>query len=376
MLRASTNFPNLDNMGLKVRMQGLLVVVATATTLVVHPMAASASAPTAALTSATQTSQRGDGPVVRVASFNIRSVKNDVRTAGEEEPWRQRREVVIRQIREERLDVVGLQEASQNGNYAKQMVDGRNQFLDLRNGLRKAGGHWGLTSTASYNCVRPYTSGNCTYQDRGASRTTKILYNRARLDKVRSGSYEYRHQTGGENDERYLVWAVFEHRGSGKRFFFANTHLSTGSAALQKAQWRELIDKVNQLKDGLPTIVVGDFQRSRMKNPVTDMLAAMKASGYGDVLGQRPMEPVVENPRARRTVQDWVSSMNNFTRDVRDFSFEDRKRAGNFIDWIFASNDLPVAEYEVVADIDQDTLRLRGTIPSDHNMIKASIGLR
>ena len=376
MPRARTNFPNLDNMGLKSGLQGLLVVaVAAATVLVGQPLTASAAAAGAVPGSTAPRLSGNDGPAVRVASFNIRSVTK-VPASAEEQPWRQRREAVIRQIRQERLHVVGLQEASQNGKYASQMVDGRNQFLDLRNGLREAGGRWGLTSTASYNCERRYTLANCEYRDRGASRTTKILYDRAVVRKVRSGSIEYQRQSGGDNDQRFLVWAVFEHKASGKRFFFANTHLATGSGALQKAQWQELIARVNALKDGLPTIVVGDFQRSRMKNPADDMLAAMRNAGYGDVLGQRPGEPVVENPRARRTQQTWVNSMNGFRRDVRDWSFEDNKqRTGNLIDWIFASNHLRVTEYEVVADIDRDTMRLRGVIPSDHNMVRASVVL-
>jgi endonuclease/exonuclease/phosphatase family metal-dependent hydrolase len=358
-------------------MLGLLVVTATAATIIAAPpVTASATVPGSAVSSETQ-QRRFHKPVVRVASFNIRTVKNDVQSAGDEEPWRQRRGAVIRQILGEHLDVLGVQEASQAGTYARQLVDGRNQFLDLRNGLRKSGAPWRLTSKASYNCVRRYSSHNCKYRDRGASRTTKILYNAKKVEKLNSGSYLYRHQSSGENDQRYLVWAVFEDRASHRRFFFANTHLATGSARLQKAQWRELIDKVNQLKNGLPTIVVGDFQRSRMKHPVTDMLAAMKANGYGDVLGQRPGEPLVENPRAQRTVLSWVNSMNHFDRDVRDFSFEDnRKRAGNFIDWIFASNNLPVRQYEVVANIDPHTMRLRGVIPSDHNMVRASVVLR
>jgi endonuclease/exonuclease/phosphatase family metal-dependent hydrolase len=364
----------LDIMGLKSRVQRiLLVVAAAATSLAVLPATATAEP---ALRTAVQ-ERKLDKPVVRVASFNIRTVKNDVGSQGDELPWRKRRGAVIRQILGEHLDVVGLQEASQNGKYSRQLVDGRNQFLDLRNGLRKAGGKWRLTSKASYNCVRPYSSAGCDYKDRGASRTTKIIFNSAKVEKIRSGSYLYRHQSGGENDQRYLVWAVFEDRASDKRFFFANTHLSTGSGALQKAQWRGLIAKVDQLKGDLPTIVVGDFQRSRMKNPVTDMLKAMRSAGYGDVLGQRPGEPMVENPRARRTVQSWVNSMNHFRRDARDFSFEDnRKRAGNFIDWIFASNRLPVRQYEVVADIDPRTMKLRGVIPSDHNMVRASVVLR
>jgi endonuclease/exonuclease/phosphatase family metal-dependent hydrolase len=362
-------------MGLKSRVQGLVLVAAAAAgTLAVHP--ATASAEDASDTTAQQ-QRTFDKPVARVASFNIRSVKNDSRSDGDEQPWRQRRKAVIRQILGEHLDVVGLQEASQAAKYRRQMVDGRNQFLDLRNGLRKAGGSWQLTSKAAYNCKHAYSSSHCDYRDRGASRTTKIIYNSNKVEKIRSGSYLYRHQSGGENDQRYLVWAVFEDRSSDKRFLFANTHLSTGSGALQKAQWRELIGKVNQLKNGLPVIVVGDFQRSRMKTPVTDMLAAMKAAGYGDVLGQRPGEPLVENPRARRAKQSWVNSMNHFRRDVRDFSFEDnRKHAGNSIDWIFASNNLPVRQYEVVADIDPRTMRLRGVIPSDHNMVRASVILR
>ena len=373
MVPKRTKVPKLDTMGLKRGMQALLVVPAVALSgVALVPVAAVATAPSTIEVQAREL----DMPVVRVASFNIRSVRKDV-PGDEELPWRDRRTAVIRQIIGEHLDVIGVQEASQNGKYTAQMVDGRNQFLDLRNGLRKAGGAWRLTSKASYNCERMHASASCEYRDRGASRTTKILYNAHKVDKLRSGSYLYRHQSTGDNDQRYLVWAVFRDRSSGRRFFFANTHLSTGSGSLQKDQWRELIGKVNQLKDGLPTIVVGDFQRSRMKDPVTDMLDAMKAAGYGDVLGQRPGEPFVENPRARRTTQEWVNSMNHFNRDVRDFAFEDnRERAGNFIDWIFASNDLPIRQYEVVADIDQQTMKLRGIIPSDHNMVRASVVLR
>lgn len=368
---------NLERMGLRSRVHGVLLVAAAATTLAASPVAVPEAAQAAAPSDAVAQQRATDRAVVRVATFNIRSVKNDAQLSNGERPWRERRVAVIRQILGERLDVVGLQEASQNGKYTKQMVDGRNQFLDLRNGLNKAGGHWQLTSTASYNCVRPYASHDCEYKDQGASRTTKIIYNTAKIEKIRSGSYKYEHQSGGTNDDRYLVWAVFADKATGTRFFFANTHLSTGSSTLQKDQWRELIAKVNALKDGLPTVVVGDFQRSRMKNPVTDMLSAMREAGYGDVLGQRPAEPVVENPRPHRTRREWVNSMNHFDRDVEDFSFEDnRKRAGNFIDWIFASNQLPVRSYEVVADFDRRSMEMRGVIPSDHNMVRASIVLR
>src|SRR3954452_23171453 len=116
------SLPKVDNMGLKSRVQGVVVVAAVAaTSLVGQPLSASAVAPGAAVV----VSKQGHRPVVRVASFNVRAVKNDVRSGGDEQPWRERRDAVIRQILGEHLDVLGVQEASQNGNYKAQMVDGR-----------------------------------------------------------------------------------------------------------------------------------------------------------------------------------------------------------------------------------------------------------
>ena len=47
---------------------------------------------------------------------------------------------------------------------------------------------------------------------------------------------------------------------------------------------------------------------------------------------------------------------------------------GNNIDWVFASNELAVPEWKVVARFDKQ-LRLKGVIPSDHFMVRATITL-
>jgi hypothetical protein len=52
------------------------------------------------------------------------------------------------------------------------------------------------------------------------------------------------------------------------------------------------------------------------------------------------------------------------------------KRIGKgMIDFIFASNHLPVYQWGTSADITPDRLSLQNGFPSDHNMIFAQIGL-
>ena len=52
-----------------------------------------------------------------------------------------------------------------------------------------------------------------------------------------------------------------------------------------------------------------------------------------------------------------------------------RDKAGNNIDWIFASDTLRVDEWKVVINWDPATMLLRGTFPSDHNMVRATLTL-
>ena len=58
------------------------------------------------------------------------------------------------------------------------------------------------------------------------------------------------------------------------------------------------------------------------------------------------------------------------------YAYEDDKRKlGNNIDWVFASNELAVPEWKVVARYDKERLRLTGVISSDHFMVRATITL-
>jgi len=315
-----------------------------------------------------------DVPVdVRVGSFNVRGVQHDG-TGGL--AWRHRRPAVVRDILGERVDVLGVQEVSNAPGYADRLEDGPNQMLDLVAGLTEAGGAYALTNTAAANCLRDWTTSRCDYVDRGASRTTRILYNTRTLSMLSQGTYEYRVQSTRDKDTRYLVWATFRVLATGHEFFFANTHLVNDSASQQKAQTAELIEQVRRLRGDLPVVVVGDFQRTKFRAPIGSTLKAMKSAGFGDVLDQRFETPWVPRHRAQKRVNAWINTMNRFQRDLRPYAYEDnRKKLGNNIDWVFASNHLAVPAWKVVARYDKKRLRLTGIIPSDHFMVRATITL-
>jgi endonuclease/exonuclease/phosphatase family metal-dependent hydrolase len=295
---------------------------------------------------------------VKTGTFNVRSVRHDLHKERNEEPWRVRREFVVRDILAEDLDVVGIQEASQNPKYGARMADGPTQYQDLVAGLNQAGGSYAVTN-----------------EDIRASRDTRIVYNTETLDVVRQGAYQYRTQSGGANDQRFLVWAVFRIRATGAEFFFATTHLVNKVADLQTRQWTELIAKVQRLHDGLPVVVGGDFQSSKKLGTVASrMMTKMRRAGFNDVLNQRPGQPWLSDRRARVMRQRWVNSANHFDRDLRRYSYENHRRyIGNSIDWVFASNALRVERYRVVVRFDRETLRLRGVIPSDHFLVTARV---
>jgi len=324
--------------------------------------------------SATAATAVGVGDV-RVASFNISSVSFDGQAAGDHATWRVRRPVVVSQILNQKIDVLGLQEANQSSKYTSWLDYGTTQYLDLKNALNRSGANYALTNENAYNCVRPMSSYKCVYQDNGASQDNRIMYDTDTVSMIKQGAYKYPTQTVGKN-ERYLVWGIFSMKSTGKRFLFTNTHLDPYSAATRQAQWNEAITKTNQLKGSLPVVAVGDYNTSKFDSYAATFLPKMKANGYGDVLNQQYQQPVVKAPRAEVLKRGWINSFNGFKRDIRSYAYEDAQyKVGNGIDWIFATNTARVKEWSVVANVDMTTFQVRGVIPSDHNLIRATLVL-
>ncbi len=314
------------------------------------------------------------GPVdIRAGSFNVMTVHGD-QTAGEQTTWANRRSTVVSQIMGEHLDVLGAQEVDQSYYRTSQLVDGATQYLDLLNGLNEAGGSYALTSEYTYNCVRPLTSYNCVYQDRGASAGDRIYYNTKTLELVRRGAYLFPSQDVLKSYG--MAWAVLRVKASGTEFLFTTTHLCPPNRTVRVEQWNQLIKEINRIKGSLPVIATGDFNTQKFDTIVQTMLPAMKNAGYGDVLNQTYATNPIANPRAQKSINGWVNSLGRWNRDVKSYSYyNNRSKTGNNIDYVFASNYLPVKEWKMVLDFDPTSLQVRGTLPSDHHLVRATLTL-
>lgn len=348
------------------RIKGTTAALSAALVLAACTLAGGAGAPASAAVSYD----------VRVGSFNLAGVNTDTKAAGDHKVWRERRPVVAHHIMARRLDVVGLQEANQSKTYASRLDYGDTQYRDLVGALNAKGGNYAVTNDHAYNCVNAASTYNCVPMDRDAAGDNRIIFDTDILEMVAQGAEQYQNQTAGKN-LRYLVWAKFKVKATGKQFLFTTTHLDPYSDTTRKAQWSESIALTNQLKGSLPVVAVGDYNVSKFTDYAGQYMGAMKSNGYGDVLNQQAGVNTLSSPRAESVHRAWVGSFNGYRRDVKAYSYDDaRHKIGNGIDWIFATNALRVKSWEVVVSMNTRTLQQSGVIPSDHHLVRATIDLR
>jgi endonuclease/exonuclease/phosphatase family metal-dependent hydrolase len=310
------------------------------------------------------------GTVLRVGSFNLRNAALPLVPGIK--PWSQRRTVAIRQVLARDLDVLGIQETSYGPQAGVHYDHASTQYIDLMKGLNGAGGNYRLTSKAAYDCENARTPYKCQPRDRGASGGDRILYNADTMEQLARGAEEYRAQSGSP---RYFVWAVLRVRATGQEVLFTTTHLSSSPSA-RLAQWLEMIPMIEARKADRLVVATGDFNTRKNDAMAQTVYPAMRTAGYGDVLNQEYAVNPIPQPRAVRTVNGWLGSFNGGRSYVGAYGYEDkRERTGNIIDYVFASNQLPVLEWEVVVDYDSRTLQTLGTLPSDHNLVVATLGL-
>ncbi len=115
-----------------------------------------------------------------------------------------------------------------------------------------------LKDRTDYQLVRPFDTGR-------HLRMNGILYNPDRLLLLQSGAAPF--SAGGDERLRCMVWAQFETKADGARFWVLTTHFSrvyapteAQDAAVVETQTNELLAKIDELTaDGLPLIAAGDF---------------------------------------------------------------------------------------------------------------------
>ncbi|MBQ3888111.1 MAG: endonuclease/exonuclease/phosphatase family protein [Clostridia bacterium] len=115
-----------------------------------------------------------------------------------------------------------------------------------------------LKNRTDYQLVRPFDTGL-------HLRMNGILYDPDRLLLLQSGAAPF---SAGDGERlRCMVWAQFEAKATGARFWVLTTHFSrvralteAHDAAAVATQTNELLAKIDELTaDGLPLIVAGDF---------------------------------------------------------------------------------------------------------------------
>jgi endonuclease/exonuclease/phosphatase family metal-dependent hydrolase len=289
---------------------------------------------------------------LRVATFNIRNAHKP----GTGQSWSVRRTAVADTITGKNLDVVGLQEAEH-----ATVASGVAQYRDLLNLL---GSHWRITSTGN-------TAG------------TRIIYNSQNVSLVSQGATKL---TGDDKPKRFVVWAIFKQKSSGRKFFLANTHLvqgvegavkSSGTCAkgatkyytMRKKQAGQVVAAIRSHSARLPVVLTGDMNSHKFHCPNNGPYRVYRAAGLVDPIGNPDRSKVPVGAATEVRIHTEFDSSNHYQAAPKRHGWIN----GSNVDYIWVSPSVTTLAYETVVKINDATGRFVGPTPSDHNMIRATI---
>jgi endonuclease/exonuclease/phosphatase family metal-dependent hydrolase len=324
--------------------------------------------------SATITAKTKAAPVIAavvnplsVASYNVKCA-SCFAGAANELTWAGRRSAVVANIKAQMPDVIGVQEASQAWLADDPRPGGVSQFEDLQERLRAAGTNYQLTNTKRNNCVKDTTPTACVYADKGASLGTKLFYNASTVSLVSQGSVALP-PTGS----RYLAWGIFTQKSTNKKFFVGDAHLTPGgSADVHTKETQAITAEIKKRNtQNLPVLLTGDLNSHKWSTPTNAPYDVLTAAGYNDPLGNTYAADLPSGAAtAEKTVNANYDSFNGFKRQA---SARNAWGNGTYLDYIFTSK-MRVVEWRTVVNVDSSG-NFVGTIPSDHNMVKATVQL-
>lgn len=286
--------------------------------------------------------ETADSQPLRVGSYNILCEN----CSGGKASWAERRGRLVADIIDQDLDVLGVQEAS-----IGRIPGGGTQYRDLANRLGK-----------------PYL---LTEAGRGVSPDIRVLYNSARLTMLKHGILALPRGAS----RRFLSWAVFEQKSTGKQFFFSNTHLEPADGrkawGTRRTQAKAIVSATDRLNGKLPVIAVGDYASTKWEKGGNAPYDVMQAAGYRDPLGNAyRSHNSAPGAFVEKRINTDFASLNMYERKARRWASDVN---GSNTDYIFTS-EMRVSEYEVVVKVDSAG-RFIGVIPSDHNLIRATVYL-
>ena len=294
-------------------------------------------------TSSFTVSKTYSSPAIKVASYNVCSVACD--PAGR--LWSVRKPAVIASIASELPDIIALQEMD------------RSLLADLLNVLNVATSRTYMTSDPP---------------SKGGSGTTKLAYDTGRFDMAPSADGSVELTSGESGTRKWAVWAILIDKLSGKKVFVVSVHLVAGEAwqELRKVQTAEVVAMVaTKNPEKLPVVIAGDFNSGRDYQPSNYVYDVLNGAGYREPLGNtnKSWTPARTATAEHRANLDY-NTYNNFDPYARRSKYLN----GSNIDYIWHSSKIRVAVSAVAVDVDAAG-RFVGVIPSDHNMLTATIHL-
>jgi hypothetical protein len=361
---------------------------------------------------------------LRVASYNVMCHTCSAKSNAPSQPWTVRRASVVSTIEQADPDVVAVQEARQSWlddpNDSGDKKLNLSQFEDLVNRL---GTPWALTNTARNNCVKSTTPTKCVYKYQGAADDVRIIYRTDRIKLLKDSSGATRqgslllpakpvddpNWTDPSPKARYLAWAFLQQKSTGKKFLLADVHLEPrndsdtspdrgcGTSAnpvcgkIRQAQAEAAAAKLAALNtEGLPVIFAGDVSSSRAELGGNLPYNALLGSGLKliDPLrladgGLRPVYAASTSAPAETRLNIAFNSVNQYERAARCYNCRvngafDPSRVnsynGAYNDYILVNSRVRVSEFAQVLDVDANG-NFVGVIPSDHNLIRATLWL-
>ena len=347
----------------------LLSLLSALLLALIVPTPASAAAPAPAEVAAqTPAAAKPEAAPLRVATFNVRcaNCSRNSRVNGREKNWETRRAKVVAQIKAEKVDVIGLQEASPG------ILKGRkiSQFEDLAHRL---GSPYKLTNNKRYGCKKSTSYKNCDKRNNGASADVRIVYNTDRLTLLDQGSKQLDNEKA-TSGPRFVAWAIFADKLDGRKFFFATAHTEPGQSkakrALRTKQAKKILAEIEaENPDKLPIVLPGDLSSTKLTaaNPVYNVLT--DSGVVVDPLGNTRKQKSAKKATAEKLINVKYDTLNDFKAKPTS-----RKgyALGAHLDYILTSKSIRVLEYKVVLSLKKNG-KFSGVIPSDHNMVRASI---
>jgi len=263
---------------------------------------------------------RGTDAPLTVMTFNIRYAHTNP-----PDLWPDRLPVITELIGRRRPDIIGTQE----GLYT-QLRDLENALPDYEwIGIGRDGGSKGEFMAVFYRKDRLEP---LEYDHYWLSDTPAIAGSR----------------TWGNNYPRMVTSVKFRDRVGGGELLFVNTHLDHEVQISRERSAGLILDRLRSAREGLPVILVGDFNVGAGDNPVYSVFTA-----------------------PGRFTDTWVAAGNRDTLGTfHGFKGPSAALGARRIDWILVRGDVDVLSSAIVTDS-------RGTqMPSDHFPVVAEVRVR